>query len=75
MSQQDIKSAQQVVSDFLQSLTEKPKLDSKTVTAINNLHTEGKLTNIRLLRSLDEIRQETIASNRPGQNQGTDSDE
>lgn len=62
MSQQDIKSAQQVVSDFLQSLTGKPNLDPKTIIAITNLQAEEKLTNTRLLSALDEIRQEAIGA-------------
>lgn len=70
MPQQDIKSAHQVVSDFLDSLTLNPDLDPKTVAAITKLQTEGKLTNTRLVRTLDDIRQEALSNVQQTQNKG-----
>ena len=56
MPNQNIKSAGQVVIDFLDSLSEKPDLDAETVIEIKTLRAEGKLTKTTLLRSLEANR-------------------
>ena len=54
-------SGTQVVQDFLDSIVNDPNLDSPTVTAIQQLYHDDKLSHINLLRKLQDARKETNA--------------
>ena len=52
MSEHDIKSAQEVISDFVKSLSDDANLDADTVAVITSLYGEDKLSKTNLLRAL-----------------------
>lgn len=56
MADKEIKSANDVVSEFLESLAGNADLDAKTVASISALRGEGKLTKTNLLRRLEADR-------------------
>jgi hypothetical protein len=51
-----IKSGPEIVTEFLDSLSEGDSIDSQTLASIRELHKSGKLTRTRLLQSLEEAR-------------------
>lgn len=51
-----IKSGPEIVSEFLDSLSEGESIDSRTLASIRELHKSGRLTRTRLQQSLDEAR-------------------
>jgi hypothetical protein len=51
-----IKSGTEIVSEFLDALTDEKSLDLQTVTCIKNLHKSGQLSRTRLLQALEEAR-------------------
>ena len=53
MSDHDIKSAQEVISDFVKSLSDDAALDVETVAIIASLYGEDKLSKTNLLRALE----------------------
>ncbi len=53
MSEHDIKSAQEVISDFVKSLSDDANLDADTVAVITSLYGEDKLSKTNLLRALE----------------------
>lgn len=75
MSQHHIKSAHEVVNDFLESLADTPNLDSRTVSAISDLQTAGRLTPKSLQTALDKIRRDNLPKNPPSQNKGTNTND
>lgn len=59
MEQEEIKSAGQVVADFIEDQAQKPERDPATVAAIRTLRSDGKLTKINLMRQLEAARKAT----------------
>jgi hypothetical protein len=57
MAATNIKSGDQVISDFLKTAEQNPGLDQGVVAAICNLVAEGKLSKKQLQHSLDSLRQ------------------
>jgi hypothetical protein len=51
-----IKSGPEIVSEFLDSLSEGDSIDSQTLASIRELHNSGRLTRTRLQQSLEEAR-------------------
>jgi hypothetical protein len=60
MSEHDIKSAQEVISDFVKSLSDDASLDAETVAVITDLYGEDKLSKTNLLRELESRRSATL---------------
>ncbi len=56
MTGNNIRSAAEVVTAFLDQMAENPDLESKTVAAVKALRDEGKLTKTNLLRRLEADR-------------------
>jgi len=56
MDSDEIKTGEAVIADFLQTLGKNSDIDAATVKTIQGLFESGKLTKIRLLRSLEEAR-------------------
>lgn len=57
MVAQSIKRGDQIVSDFLNSISSANSFDEETVAAIKELYGDDKLTNTKLLQRLAELRQ------------------
>lgn len=55
-----IKSASEVLTDFLREQAKDEGLDSATVSAISDLQGEGKLTKTNLLRRLEDVRKSKV---------------
>ncbi|MEO0696964.1 MAG: hypothetical protein AAFY84_12785 [Pseudomonadota bacterium] len=70
MADKEIKSAKEVVSDFLDSLAGNADLDAMTVKSIRFLRGDGKLTKTNLLRRLEADRAADAAP--PAQEAGDD---
>ena len=60
MTTEKIKSANEVLIDFCNALSDKKELDVGTASAVRGLHSEGKLTKINLLRRLEGVRKEAF---------------
>jgi len=58
-----IKSGPEIVSEFLDSLTDGDSIDSQTLASIRELHKSGKLTRTRLLQFLEEARSRAGSGN------------
>ena len=56
MATENIKSAGEVLTDFLEKQASDDELDQTSVLAITQLRGDGKLTRTNLLRKLDETR-------------------
>ena len=56
MFEHDIKSAQEVISDFVKSLSDNAALDGETVAVITSLYSEDRLSKTNLLRALEGCR-------------------
>lgn len=56
MATENIKSAGEVLTDFLEKQAGDDELDQTSVLAIKQLRGDGKLTRTNLLRKLDEAR-------------------
>jgi hypothetical protein len=52
-----IKSGLEIVSEFVDSLSDGDSIDSQTLASIRELHKSGKLTRTRLLQSLRDLRE------------------
>ncbi|QDZ00238.1 hypothetical protein FQ775_07530 [Nitratireductor mangrovi] len=52
----NIRSADEVVTAFIDQMAQSPDLEPKTVAAVKALRDEGKLTKTNLLRSLEADR-------------------
>jgi hypothetical protein len=55
-----IKSATEVVTDFLDDQVKDENLDQGTVNAVSGLRKDGKLTKINLVRQLEALRNAAI---------------
>ena len=58
-----IKSGPEIVSEFVDSLSDGDSIDSQTLASIRELYKSGKLTRTRLLQSLEEARSRTSSGN------------
>jgi len=56
MATQKIKSAGDVLTDFLQTQEENAELDAASIEAIRDLRSDSKLTKTNLLRKLEDAR-------------------
>jgi len=56
MEHEDIKSASQVVADFIEEQAQKPERDTATISAVSTLRSDGKLTKTNLMRQLEAAR-------------------
>lgn len=56
MTIEKIKSAKEVLTDFMGELAKDERLDTATLSAIVDLRGDSKLTKINLLRQLEEAR-------------------
>jgi len=57
MTEMGIKSGEEVVSDFLTAIRAKSAVDTDTLSEIQTLRTEGKLSKVALLKSLQTLRE------------------
>jgi len=62
-----IKSAREVLTDFLDEQAQDERLDAATLSAIRELRAEGKLTKINLLRRLEEARNKALKDDHASQ--------
>lgn len=60
MTTENIKSANDVIADFLDAQAEKTEMDKGTITAVRDLKSQGNLTKTKLLRQLEEVREAAI---------------
>lgn len=67
MTTRKIKSAGQVLDEFLSEQAQDAELDSGTVEAIRKLRNEGKLTKTNLLRRLESARTEALRQDETSQ--------
>lgn len=56
MASESIKTASQVITEFLDALSKDATLDTDTVVTVSNLRNDGDLSKIKLLRKLEEVR-------------------
>lgn len=57
MSASEIKSGSKVISEFLASQKSDKKVDSQTLSAVQELFDSKKLTKVQLLRTLEKNRE------------------
>ncbi|WP_051068083.1 hypothetical protein [Octadecabacter antarcticus] len=62
MANEKIKTATEVVTDFLDDQVKDQDLELGTVQAVGSLRDEGKLTKINLLRQLEALRKAAISA-------------
>jgi len=62
-----IKSGLEIISEFLASLDEGSSIDPQTVASIRELHKSGKLTQTRLLQSLEQARSSAPSTDGEGE--------
>ena len=70
MTNRKIKTATEVVTEFLEEQENDQSLDPETVKTVGKLRDEGKLTKTNLLRQLEILRKTAI--NTPENEGGTD---
>ena len=70
MADKELKSAKDVVSEFVESLKGNADFDAKTVASISALRGESKLTKTNLLRCLEADRAADLAA--PAQEETAD---
>ncbi len=58
MDQNDIKTGQEVVDEFVKSIGQEKKVDKETLESIKDLHLNNKLTKTNLLEILRKKREE-----------------
>ena len=75
MSEHDIKSAQEVISDFVKSLSDDADLDADTVAVITSLYGEDKLSKTNLLRALEDHRSAALVPDPQPLTKGSTSDD
>ena len=56
MSDGTIKSGDELVSEFLDSIAGQAEVDDNTLASVKTLQTKGKLTKTALLKSLQKVR-------------------
>ncbi len=62
MTTENIRSADKVISDFLEEQAKDEDMDQTSVSTITKLRGEGKLTRTNLLRQLEEARKAVLKS-------------
>lgn len=60
MATEKIRSATEVLTDFVKEQAGDDELDQTSISAISQLRTDGKLTRTNLLRKLDEARKASM---------------
>ncbi|OXT02748.1 hypothetical protein B7H23_07710 [Notoacmeibacter marinus] len=65
MTTEKIKSASEVLTDFLDAQAKKAGVDSGTIVAIRDLRSESKLTKTNLLRKLEDTRKAALKGAKP----------
>ncbi|RFB06231.1 hypothetical protein [Parvularcula marina] len=62
MATENIKTASEVIADFLDTQAKDESLDADTVASINTLWEEDDLSKVKLLRKLEEARKAAITA-------------
>ncbi|MCT8970791.1 hypothetical protein [Microbaculum marinisediminis] len=62
MATENIKTASQVITEFLDSQAKDESLDMDTVSAVTELRKDNDLSKIKLLRALEEARKDALTA-------------
>lgn len=60
MTTENIKTASEVITEFLDTQTKDKSLDADTVAAVSKLRKDDDLSKVKLLRKLEEARKDAL---------------
>ena len=72
MATENIKTASEVITEFLDTQAKDESLDTDTVAAVSKLRTDDDLSKVKLLRKLEEARKATLKSGVAGAEEAGD---
>ncbi|WP_321831863.1 hypothetical protein [Thalassovita sp.] len=72
MTTENIKTATEVITEFLDTQAKDESLDADTVAAVRNLRKDDDLSKVKLLRKLEEVRKAAIKADMAGAEEAGD---
>lgn len=72
MTTENIKTATEVITEFLDTQAKDESLDADTVAAVRNLRKDDDLSKVKLLRKLEEVRKAAIKADVAGAEEAGD---
>jgi hypothetical protein len=72
LTTENIKTATEVITEFLDTQAKDESLDADTVAAVRNLQKDDDLSKVKLLRKLEEVRKAAIKADMAGAEEAGD---
>lgn len=72
MTTENIKTASEVITEFLDTQAKDESLDADTVAAVSKLRKDDDLSKVKLLRKLEEARKAALKSDAVGTEEASD---